>query len=388
MIILGISGSIAAYKTIELAKLLQGNGYDFRIVLSKSAADFVSPLTLKSLFPKKTFLHNEMLNDKDEMLHIALAKSASLILIAPASANIIAKIANGYGDCLLSTICLASKAPILVAPAMNKVMWENEFVQANIVKLKHVIGPACGKQACGDEGLGRMLDPEEILEYIKHFGLEKIFTNKKIVITAGPTIEEIDPVRFISNHSSGKMGYAIAKMAYLMGADVTLVSGPTNLNVSEEIKGIQVKSAKEMLEASLEQAKNADIFISCAAVVDYKPLNYSASKIKKNAGRMSLELEINPDVIAQVKKNFPKIFTVGFAAETNNIKEYGLKKLKEKQLDMIAINDVSDGKVFNQDQNELHIIVKNNQNYFIEKNNKEIIAKELLNIIKNIHANK
>ena len=262
MIILGISGSIAAYKSIELAKLLLDNGYDIRIILSKSAADFVSPLTLRSLFPGKIYLHDDLLGPNDEMLHISLAKAASLVLIAPASANMIAKIANGYADCLLSTICLATNAKIIIAPAMNKVMWENEFVQANIKKLKHVIGPNSGKQACGDEGLGRMLEPNEILEHIKYFAVEKILQGKKILITAGPTLEAIDPIRYISNHSSGKMGYAIAKMAYLMGAEVTLISGPTNLPFPNGVKIIQVNSADKMLIEALSEAKKADIFIS------------------------------------------------------------------------------------------------------------------------------
>lgn len=381
MIILGISGSIAAYKTIELAKLLQASGFDFKVVLSKSAADFISPLTLKSLFPQKVLLCNEMLDNQDEMLHISLAKSATLVLIAPASANMIAKIATAQADCLLSTLCLATKAPIIVAPAMNKVMWENERVQANIAKLKHVIGPANGKQACGDDGLGRMLEPSEIFEHIKYFGLAKIFANQKIIITAGPTIEAIDPVRFISNHSSGKMGYAIAKIARLMGADVTVISGPTNLTAFEGVKVMNVKSAVEMLEASLEQAKDVDIFIACAAVSDYKPLRYSASKIKKCSRNMTIELEANHDIVSQIKKISPNIFVVGFAAETHNIKEYGLKKLQEKHLDMIAMNDVSDGKVFGQDTNQLHVISYDKTEYFISLNNKEIVAKELLQII-------
>lgn len=381
MIILGISGSIAAYKAIELAKLLQENDFDFRVVLSKSAADFVSPLTLKSLFPKKVFLQDELLSDQDEMLHINLAKYAKLVVIAPASANMIAKITNGQADCLLSTICLATKAPIIIAPAMNKVMWENEFVQANIAKLKYVVGPAMGEQACGDVGLGRMLEPEEIFEHIKYFSIEKSLQNKKILISAGPTIEEIDPVRFISNYSSGKMGYAVAKLATLMGAEVTLVSGPTAINVPRLHKYIKVKSAEEMLDICQNEADGKDVFISTAAVADYRPKNINKEKMKKNDMSMTIDLIENPDILTIIKKKFPQIFAVGFAAETNNIKEYGLKKLSEKNIDMIAINDVSDNKVFNQDLNELYIVNKDKNEFFIARNSKELVAQEFLGII-------
>jgi phosphopantothenoylcysteine decarboxylase / phosphopantothenate---cysteine ligase len=381
MIILGISGSIAAYKSIELAKLLLENGYEFKIVLTKAAADFVSPLTLKSLFPDKIYLHDELLDEKDEMLHISLAKEANMILIAPASANTISKLIYAQADCLLSTICLATEAPIIVAPAMNKVMWENKFVQDNIDKLNYIIGPAVGKQACGDEGFGRMLEPAEIIEHIKYFNIDKSLKNKKILVTAGPTLERIDPVRFLSNDSSGKMGYAIAKMASLMGAEVTLISGPTNLTAHTGIKLIQIESADEMLKETLEQAKHADIFISNAAVADYKPLINHEEKIKKTSNNMTLELTHNPDILSQVKTSFPNIFAVGFAAETNNIKEYGLNKLKQKKLDMIAINDVSNGKTFGQDQNELHVICKDKKDYFIERANKEVVAEKLLELI-------
>lgn len=381
MIILGVSGSVAAYKSIEIAKLLLKEAIDFRIILSKSAAEFVTPLTLKSLFPGKVFLYDEMLGKQDEMLHISLAKSASLVVIAPASANMIAKLANGYADCLLSTLCLATKSPIIVAPAMNKVMWENEFVQNNIAKLKYVIGPSRGMQACGDNGLGRMLEPAEIVECIKYFNIEKLFQGKKILITAGSTIERIDPVRFISNYSSGKMGYAIAKMAYLMGAEVTIITGSTKLQLPIGVKIINIESADEMLENSLIEAKKNDIFIAVAAVVDYKLEASHTQKLKKNNEDLNLKLIQNPDILSQVKKQFPQIFAVGFAAETNNIKEYGHKKLVRKNLDLIAINDVSDGKVFGQDYNELHVLNKNGDEYFIERQDKEIVAKQLLEII-------
>jgi phosphopantothenoylcysteine decarboxylase/phosphopantothenate--cysteine ligase len=329
------------------------------------------------------FLHDDILGKNDEMLHISLAKAATMILIAPASANMIAKIANGYADCLLSSVCLATSAPILVAPAMNKIMWENEFVQSNISKLKHIIGPASGKQACGDNGFGRMLEPIEIFQSIKYFGIEESLKNKKILITTGPTVEAIDPVRFISNNSSGKMGYAIAKMATLMGADVTVISGPTALGAPTGAKLVQVKSADQMLEACLKEVNHNHIFISAAAVADYKPTQQSSHKIKKDNLDLSLELSLNPDIVTQVKLKNPGIFTLALAAETQNIKEYGYKKLLKKNIELIAINDVSNGQVFDSHQNELHIICKNGKEYFIEKDCKEIVAKKLLQIIAN-----
>jgi phosphopantothenoylcysteine decarboxylase / phosphopantothenate---cysteine ligase len=381
VIILGISGSIAAYKIIELAKLFVENKIDFRIILSKSAPNFVSPMLLKSLFPKKIFLFDQDLGDEDEMLHISLAKQAKLILIAPASANMISKISHAQADCLLSTVCLASEAPIIIAPAMNKVMWENKLVQNNVAKFQYVIGPASGKQACGDNGLGRMVEPQEMFEYIKYFYIEKSLQNKKILITSGPTIENIDPVRFLSNYSSGKMGYAIAKIASFMGAEVTLVSGPTSLSPPKVKSFINVKSAQEMMQICLSHAGENDIFISAAAVADYCLEFISQEKIKKSDETKILNLVKNPDIITTVKKEFPNIFAVGFAAETCNIKEYGIEKLNKKMLDMIAINDVSDGKVFANDYNQLHVITKNKNEYFIERSDKESVAQKLLSII-------
>lgn len=380
-IIIGVTGSIAAYKTIDLAKLLIEDGFEIEIILSKSAADFVSPLTLRSLFPGKVYLWDETLGKGDEMLHIALAKAADLVLIAPASANMISKLANAQASCLLSTICLATKAPILLAPAMNKAMWENEFVQDNIKKLKHIIGPAEGMQACGDEGLGRMVEPNKIVEYIKFFNTDKILQGKKIVITAGPTVEPIDPVRFLSNYSSGKMGYALAREAQNMGAEVTLISGPTSLITPSMVNKIDVMSANDMMQASLNHAKNSDIFIGTAAVADYTPNVYTQEKIKKASGDLVLKLKYNPDIITIIKKEFPKVFVVGFAAETNNFNDYGLKKLDNKNLDMIAINDVSGGKAFGHDYNELHVVAKDKKYHFIEQSTKDEIAHQLLQII-------
>ena len=382
-VILGISGSIAVYKAIELAKLLINANYNINIVLSKSAADFISPLTLKSLFPKKVFLADETLDDNDQMLHISLAKQADLILIAPCSANMIANLSNGSAACLLTSLYLATKAKTVLAPAMNMVMWENLIVQANIKKLKEngalIIPPSSGKQACGDNGIGRMPEPHNILEYIASidFVTYNTLKGKKVVVTAGPTHEKIDPVRFISNCSSGKMGYNLAKAAQMLGATVTLISGPTSLNPLENMELIRVNSAQEMFEAAQKKATNCDIFISAAAVADYKPKSISLEKIKKGAD-LILELERNPDIIYEIKSQFPYIFCLGFAAETTNHLEYGYQKLKAKNLDAIAINDVSKGKVFNEDYNELTVITKNGTEFIIEKNPKLEIAFKLL----------
>lgn len=381
MIIIGITGSIAAYKSIDLAKMLIEDGYEIKIVLSKSATDFVSLLTLKSLFPEKVYTAEDSLNVNDEMLHISFAKAAKYIVIAPASANMISKLSNGAADCLLSSICLATQAPILIAPAMNKAMWLNKFVQNNVAKLPFIIGPSSGKQACGDDGIGRMVEPIEIVQYIKYFHIKKILEGKNILITAGPSIEKIDPVRFISNFSSGKMGYSIAKIASLMGANVTIISGPTNLSASKEINVINVKSGEEFYKACLKHAPNSNILIGAAAIADYIPQEYHPQKIKKTSSDMTLKLKKNIDVISSVKEQFKNLFVVGFAAETSNLLDYGTKKLKNKNLDMIAINDVSEGKVFGQDENSLEIITKEKKRHHIGTASKEEVAEKLLTII-------
>lgn len=389
MIIVGITGSVAAYKSIELIKLLILNKMDFRVVLSKSAPDFISLLTLKSLFPGKVFKYDDLLDEKDEMLHIKLAKQASLILIAPASANFISKLVHGTADCLLSTICLASEAPIAIAPAMNKIMWVNDFTQSNIALFKKkgisnkrfLLGPASGLQACGDDGLGRMLEPEQIFEMLKYIHEPKILEGKRIIINAGPTQENIDPVRFISNHSSGKMGYELAKAAQALGAEVTLISGPSNEKAPYGVNLIKVINAAQMHKECLDNMRNDSIFIAAAAVSDFKVKNYQEQKIKKTGQDFILELENNIDILSDIRKNYPTSFIVGFAAETNNIIEYGKKKLHGKNLDLIAINDVSNNQVFSQNFNELNVIDKHNEHILIERAEKYKVALGLLKII-------
>ena len=383
-ILIGITGSIAAYKAIEIAKLLIAEHYDINIVLSKSASNFLSTLTLKSLFPSKVFLADAHLSNKDKMLHIDLARQSDLILIAPASANFIANLAHGFAPCLLTSLCLATKSQIVLAPAMNMVIWQNRAVQANIKKLKKngliVIEPAAGKQACGDIGVGRMQAPAAIVDYVKNINVVKnqILKGKKVVVTAGPTQERIDPVRFISNYSSGKMGYAVATAAQVLGAKVVLISGPTHLSIPQCIEFVAVNSAQEMLQASRSCAKDADIFIATAAVADYRPKIVVNEKIKRTASSMIIEFEQNPDIVKEIKSLFPNVFCLGFAAETKNHLEYGSQKLASKGLDAIAINDVANNKVFNQEENELTVIAKDGKEFTIIKTIKLAAAFELL----------
>ncbi|WP_233485217.1 bifunctional phosphopantothenoylcysteine decarboxylase/phosphopantothenate--cysteine ligase CoaBC [Candidatus Fokinia solitaria] len=385
-VILGITGSIAAYKAIDLAKILCRSSCDVRIVLSKTAHNFVSILTLKSLFPKKVYEYSDTI-ENGEMLHISLAKTSDVVLIAPASANTISKLANGVADCLLSTLCLASRSAIVCVPAMNEGMWKNAFVQRNVEILQkngvHILGPVDGEQACGSTGIGRMADISDIASYIIQLQTPKLLLSKKVVITAGPTREKIDPVRFLSNYSSGKMGYAIAEVARNMGADVTLISGVTSLNTPLGINFISVDSASDMLNAVDKEVHKADIYIGVAAVSDYKPESYSAQKIKKqdNTDVMKLNLEKNVDIIRYIKEKYPKIFCVGFAAETNDFEKYGLQKIKSKHLDVVAINDVSDNKVFNSDCNEILLLTKNGQSFHIPHATKDIVAAALLKYI-------
>ena len=389
-IVLGICGSIAAYKAIEVAKLLIKNEYNVDIVLSKSAINFLSPLTLNSLFPKKVFLSGDDLGSEDEMLHIVLAKKADIVLISPCSANMIAKLANGDCSCLLTSLCVVTKAKIVIAPAMNVAMWENSIVQSNISKLKahgvFVINPESGVQACGDDGIGRMPEPINIIEYVDCIDLIKIdlLKDKKILVTAGATKEKIDPVRFISNYSSGKMGYSIAKAAQMLGAEVVLISGQTCLNTPNNFEVITVESTQQMLDVCLNKAQNCDAFIAAAAVADYKLITLHLEKIKKTSNYLNLKFEENPDIVFTIKKTFPNLFCLGFAAETNNHINYGKQKLKTKNLDAIAINDISDGEIFNNDYNELIIITKNNENIAIKKNKKIHVAFELLSYIANV----
>ncbi len=343
-IVLGVTGGISAYKAAFLVRLLRKNGANVRVVMTQSATKFVTPLTFQALSAKP--VHTELLdlNTETAMGHIELAKWADLILIAPASANFIARYANGFAEDLLSTLCLATDSPVIIAPAMNQQMWRNQATQENLERINArgiaVVGPAVGVQACGDDGPGRMLEPEEIVVHTANMFQTNILTGSRLLVTAGPTREAIDPVRFLSNRSSGRMGYAVATAAAEAGADVTLISGPVDLAAIGIEKVVHVTSAEEMQESVMQRINNIDIFISAAAVADYRVQKISEQKIKKSDDTYELIMQKNPDILAEVSALYDAPFTVGFAAETENLELNAQTKLHLKNLDMIAANQV------------------------------------------------
>lgn len=360
-VLLGISGGIAAYKAAELTRLLVKQGASVRVCMTASAIEFITPLTLQVLSGNP--VHTDMFDPAAEaaMGHIELAKWAELILIAPATANTIAKIANGFADNLLTTLILASEAELVIAPAMNQVMWKNTRTFENIAKLQkegiHFLGPDSGEQACGDVGFGRMLESQVIIQWLTGH-TSSLLQGVSILITAGPTREALDPVRYITNRSSGKMGYALAQAATQLGANVTLVSGPVNLSSPHGVQTIQVESANDMFIAVKEQAASADVFISCAAVADYAAETIATEKFKKTDDTNSLQLKLkkNPDILSEISHAHVDLFTVGFAAETNDVEKYAKGKLVSKKLYMIAANKVGKNKGFDQDDNALLVI--------------------------------
>ena len=432
-ILLGITGGIAAYKSASFTRLLIKNGYDVRVIMTASAQAFITPLTLQALTGNP--VHIDLLDESAElgMGHIELAKWADLLIIAPATANTIAKLAMGIADDLLTTVCLATTAPILVAPAMNQQMWQHPSVKLNLQTLTdydyEIIQPASGEQACGDIGEGRLPEPEQLLEYVQYFIATQItpqvLAGKNVTITAGPTIEAIDPVRYLSNHSTGKMGFALAKACRNAGARVTLIVGgkvplPTPLLVNR----IDVLSAEEMLmtarqcasddicechdhhhhdhdhphhdhhhhhdhdefgnDIEVEPVRTAtDIFIATAAVADYRTRDVVPQKIKKTQDQMALDLVKNPDILATIAEEFPEVFVVGFAAETQDIEKYARGKLEAKNLDMIACNDVSRTDIgFGSDDNAMTVFFKGKDAAVsLEKASKDIIANQLVSLI-------
>jgi len=396
-IILGVSGGIAAYKSAEVLRLLIKSGAEVRVVMTHGAQEFITPMTLQALSGKP--VHTELLDSEAEaaMGHIELARWADLIVIAPTTANLIAEIAQGKANDLLSTLILASDAQLLLAPAMNSKMWLNKNTQRNLAQLQeqgtNIIGPGDGEQACGEFGPGRMEEPENIVYAAAKLFKSQALSGKTLIITAGPTREAIDPVRYISNHSSGKMGYALAQAATDAGAKVTLISGPVNLLTPERVNRIDVISAQEMYDASLKHAAKCDVFIACAAVADYRPAKHSQQKIKKEneGGLLTLQLTKNPDIVSAVAKLKPKPFVLGFAAESENIKENSLAKLNNKGLDMIAANNILEDDIgFNSEQNRLSVFRKNDQGDIHEidlaKANKTLLAKQLITIIAEKYA--
>ena len=385
-VLIGVTGGIAAYKSAEIIRLFKKDGADVRVVMTKSAKEFITPLTLQAISGNE--IHDSLLDVKAEsaMGHIELAKWADIILIAPCTAETIAKITHGRADDLIGAILLASKANKYIAPAMNMNMWTDKSTQENYKTLLKrdisFIGPGIGEQACGDIGPGRMEEPDNIIEFIKTSFKSGPLSGKKITITAGPTREQIDPVRFISNNSSGKMGYALADAAIEAGALVNLVSGPVSIKADKHANLIKVNSAKEMFDNVVNCMNDSDIFIACAAVSDFRPSDYSDVKIKKdNLEHIDIHFEKNEDILSYVASEYPSAFIVGFAAETANVNTNAKNKLKSKNLNMIISNDVSNKSIgFDVDDNEVNVIT-NNETIFLKKDKKIRIAREIFKII-------
>ena len=384
-IIVALTGSIAAYKAAELVRLIKKSEAEVRIIMTDAAKEFITPITMQALsgYP----IHSNLLDTEAEaaMGHIELAKWADVIVVSPCSANTLAKISQGLGSDLLTAVILATEAKIFLAPAMNQQMWNAQITQENVVRassLGHkILGPGEGEQACGDIGSGRMLEPEEIFASLEALSLS-LLEGKKVLITAGPTQEPIDPVRYLSNHSSGKMGYALAEAAEAAGASVTLVSGPVNLRASSSIEVIDVVTAKDMFAEVKRSIEAADIFIGCAAVADYSPVNTHSQKIKKNLNEnLLLELEPNPDILKFVSENYSNKTIIGFSAETENVEDFAREKLVAKNLDFIVANDVSRNDIaFNAAENEVLIISKD-KTKALAKASKILVAHQILNYI-------
>jgi phosphopantothenoylcysteine decarboxylase/phosphopantothenate--cysteine ligase len=384
-ILLGVTGGIAAYKSAELIRRLKDHGADVRVVMTAAAMEFITPLTLQALSGNP--VHTTLLDPEAEagMGHIELARWADLILIAPASADFMARLASGRGDDLLTTLCLATAAPIALAPAMNQGMWRAPATQANTATLTArgiaLFGPAAGEQACGDIGPGRMLEAEELAACAAKVFNSRLLDGIHMTITAGPTREAIDPVRYISNHSSGKMGYALATAAADAGAIVTLISGPTNLPCPERVTRVDVISAQNMLVATEATLGKCQLFIGCAAVADYRPANTAEQKIKKGGDTMRIDLVRNPDIVSTVAHHRARPITVGFAAETQDLIRYARGKLENKKLDLIVANDVSNTAIgFNANDNAVTAIWKGGE-LAIAQAGKNQLAAQLVALI-------
>jgi phosphopantothenoylcysteine decarboxylase/phosphopantothenate--cysteine ligase len=390
-ILLGVTGSIAAYKSAELIRQLRDAGADVRVVMTQGAMSFITPLTLQALSGHP--VHSELLDPGAEaaMGHIELARWADVVLIAPASADFIARLAQGRANDLLAAVCLACEVPLAVAPAMNRAMWENAATVANIETLERrgirLLGPAQGVQACGEVGPGRLLEPAQLLDALSALFRTGSLAGTRVLVTAGPTREAIDPVRYISNRSSGKMGFAIATAAVEAGAEVTLVSGPVALPTPPRVRRIDVEDAAAMYDVVLEQVAACDIFISVAAVADYRPVNAASRKLKKSAAGLSLELQANPDILAAVAGLPDAPFTVGFAAETDRLESHARDKLVRKGIDMIAANNVADGQGFDRDDNALHVFWRDGESR-LARTGKPRLARELLELVARVYAGK
>ena len=390
-VVIGVSGGIAVYKTLDVVSRLRKLGVNVNVIMTKSATEFVTPLSFQSL--SQNYVVCDMFEDPKtwDVEHISLAKRADVFLIAPATANVIGKIANGIADDMITTTVMATKAKVLIAPAMNTNMYENPILQRNINTLKELgynfVEPESGRLACGDTGKGKLASPETIVdEVVKLLSKEQDLKGKSIIVTAGPTIESIDPMRYITNRSTGKMGYSIAKEAIERGADVTLITGPTNLTPPQNLKKlVKIESAKDMYEAVLENLDENDVVIKSAAVADYKPKNYSNKKIKKSDDDLVIELDRNKDIAQEIGKIKNNKILVGFAAETNDLIENASLKIKKKNLDFIVANDLTkEGAGFGVDTNIVKIIDKEGNITEYPKMKKEEVANIILDKIKEL----
>ena len=382
-ILLIISGGIAAYKCLDLIRRLREQGARVRCVLTEGGAQFVTPLSVAALSEEKVYTALWSLTDESEMGHIRLSREADLVVVAPASANMIAKMAQGMADDLASTVLLATDKPVMIAPAMNVMMWQNAATQANIATLAQrkikILGPASGMMACGEEGAGRMVEPADILAAINnHFSVPGALAGKRALVTSGPTFEPLDPVRFIGNRSSGKQGYALAEALRDRGAETILVTGPTTLADVPGVKTIHVQTAQEML-AACESALPVDVAVCAAAVGDWRPAEMAVEKIKKGQGTPVLELVENPDILARLSSagNRRPRLVIGFAAETDNVLENARAKLGRKGCDWLAANEVGAGKGFEQDENQITLLRRDGAEEVWPQQNKQDIARRL-----------
>jgi phosphopantothenoylcysteine decarboxylase / phosphopantothenate---cysteine ligase len=392
-ILLGITGGIAAYKGPDLVRRLVERGAQVQVVMTPGAREFVTPLTFQAVSGRAVRTESFDLDAEQAMGHIELARWADLVLVAPATANFLSQLASGAAADLLTTLCLATAAPIAVAPAMNRLMWANAATVDNVAKLRergvHVLGPGEGSQACGENGEGRMLEPVQIADAVwSLFPVNGPLSGKRVVITAGPTRERIDPVRFISNRSSGKMGYAVATAMRELGADVTLVSGPVNLPTPPGVKRIDVECAEQMHQVVMREVAGADIFVGTAAVADYRPENPSDIKIKKKTDTLDIRMERTIDILHSVALLPDRPFVVGFAAETNDVESHALAKLERKNLDLIAANEVGEGKCFEKDDNALVLLWHGGGRHELGAGAKTRLARDLAHFIADRYAEK
>jgi phosphopantothenoylcysteine decarboxylase/phosphopantothenate--cysteine ligase len=387
-IIIGITGCIAAYKSCQIIRLLKKQGANVRVLATDAALQFITKLTLRTLSQHKVY--HDLFEDQShvDVEHISLARWADLVLIAPATANTIAKLAYGIADNLLTTVCLATQAPIMLAPAMNYAMWEHEATQNNLQQLRkrgvEILKPILGQQACGEIGMGKMQEAEICVKRVAQFLKPSLLQDKTIVITAGPTREPLDPIRFLSNASSGKMGYALAKAAFELGMQVKLISGPVAIDPPAGVQVTFIDTAAQMYDAVMSSLAGSDILISVAAVADYRANDIAKQKIKKHKNMLQLSLQRTPDILKAISTHKSRPFLVGFAAETENLVENAFKKLTAKNLDMIIANEVGQDQVFGQQDSELLVITKGKRQYSLSKKPKSDLAFEIFDILASV----